>query len=102
MYYSGPPHPPHNGHSAGEFDLSADEVTCQQFVELVTDYFEGALHGRTLSQVEEHLVMCDWCVTYVEQMQATIASLAELEQQHSPEPPDAVLAALRATRMGRA
>jgi len=92
--------PPHNGHSAGEFDPPVDEVTCQQFVELITDYFEGALQPRTLSQVEEHLVMCDWCVTYVEQMQATIASLRELGEHHSPEPPDSVLAILRERRAG--
>ena len=94
--------PPHNGPSASEFDLPVDEVTCQQFVELVTEYFEGALQPRTMSQVEEHLVMCDWCVTYVEQMQATIASLRELGEQSSPEPPDAVLAVLRARRTDRA
>lgn len=94
--------PPHNGHSAGEFDLPADEVTCQQFVELVTEYFEGALELRTLGQVEEHLVMCDWCVTYVEQMQATIASLGELKEEHRPEPADSVLEVLRARRAGAA
>ena len=99
MHTSGPPH---NGHSASELDLPVDEVTCQQFVELVTEYFEGALEPRTLSRVEEHLVMCDWCVTYVEQMQATIASLRELGEARSPEPPDAVLAALRARRAGGA
>ena len=71
-------------------------------MELVTDYFEGALEPRTMSQVEEHLVMCDWCVTYVEQMQATIASLRELGEPHSPEPPDSVLSALRARREGGA
>ena len=90
--------PPHNGHQAREFSVTADEVTCQQFVELVTDYFEGALEPHTLSQVEEHLVMCDWCVTYVEQMQATIASLRELGEPSAPEPTDSVLAALRAKR----
>jgi predicted anti-sigma-YlaC factor YlaD len=90
--------PPYHGHSASEFDVTADEVTCRQFVELVTDYFEGALQPRTMSQVEEHLVLCDWCVTYVEQMQATIASLRELEEQRPTEPPDSVLAALRAKR----
>jgi predicted anti-sigma-YlaC factor YlaD len=94
--------PPHNGRSANEFDLRVDEVTCQQFVELVTEYFEGTLHGRSLSQVEEHIVMCDWCVTYLEQMQATIASLRELADERSPEPPDSVLAALRARRAGGA
>ena len=92
--------PPHNGHQAREFSVTADEVTCQQFVELVTDYFEGALEPHTLSQVEEHLVMCDWCVTYVEQMQATIASLRELSEPSAPEPTDSVLAALRAKRGG--
>ena len=45
--------------------------------------------------------MCDWCVTYVEQMQATIASLRELGED-APEPPDSVLAALRARRGGGA
>jgi predicted anti-sigma-YlaC factor YlaD len=94
--------PPHNGHSVDEIDVPVDEVTCQQFVELVTEYFEGALQARTLNQVEEHLVMCDWCVTYVEQMRATIASLRELEEGRPPEPPDSVLAALRARRAGGA
>jgi anti-sigma factor RsiW len=89
----------HRGHSAGELDLPVEEVTCQQFVELVTAYFEGALLPRTLSRLEEHLVMCDWCVTYVEQMEATIASLRELREGGSPEPADSVLAALR-TRKG--
>jgi len=96
------PHSPHNGHAASEFDVPQDEVTCQQFVELVTEYFEGALHGRTLSQVEEHLVMCDWCVTYVEQMQATIASLGGLQEDRRVEPSGPVLAALRARRSGGA
>ena len=94
--------PPHDGRSASEFDLPVDEVTCQQFVELVTEYFEGALEPRTLSQVEEHLAMCDWCGTYLEQMQATIASLRELGEGRSPEPPDSVLAILRARKAGGA
>ena len=94
--------PPHDGRSASEFDLPVDEVTCQQFVELVTEYFEGALEPRTLSQVEEHLAMCDWCTTYLEQMQATMASLRELGDERSPEPPDSVLAVFRARRAGGA
>jgi predicted anti-sigma-YlaC factor YlaD len=75
---------------------AADEVTCQQFVELVTDYFEGALGPPTLSRVEEHLVMCDWCVTYADQMDATVAALHELEDHEAAEPSDALLTALRA------
>ena len=92
--------PPHDGQSPSQFDLAADEVTCQQFVELVTDYFEGSLQPRTMSHVEEHLVICDWCVTYAEQMQTTVVSLGELREQGSPGPPDAVLTVLRARRAG--
>jgi predicted anti-sigma-YlaC factor YlaD len=86
--------PTRNGHWDGD-SLSADEVTCRQFVELVTDYFEGALAQRTLSQVEEHLVMCDWCVTYIEQMQSTIEGLRQLYRPAASDPPASVLAALR-------
>ena len=45
-----------------------DEVTCREFVELVTDYWDGALPEHRLELVEEHLVMCDWCKTYLDQM----------------------------------
>jgi len=90
----------HGRHPAGDFSVAADEVTCQQFVELVTDYFEGALAPRMLSQVEEHLVMCDWCVAYVAQMQTTVDSLANLKDRSSREPPDLLLGALR-SRAGR-
>jgi predicted anti-sigma-YlaC factor YlaD len=78
--------------------VTAEEVTCQQFVELVTDYFEGALPARTLNHVEEHLVMCDWCVTYVEQVRATVESLRTLRERSFQEPPDSVLEALLARK----
>ena len=90
--------PRHDGHTASAFSVTADEVTCQQFVELVTDYFEGALPPRKLSLVEEHLVLCDWCVTYAAQMHTTVDSLRTLKDQSSREPPDSLLAALRANR----
>jgi predicted anti-sigma-YlaC factor YlaD len=90
--------PPQTDHSNREFSVTADEITCEQFVELVTDYFEGALRSRTTSRVEEHLVMCDWCVAYAEQMKATIALLAGLGDGDSPEPRDSALAVLRARR----
>jgi predicted anti-sigma-YlaC factor YlaD len=90
--------PTPDSYSAGDLGASAHEVTCRQFVELVTDYFEGALRGRTAAQVEEHLVICDWCATYAGQMQSTIASLKELREPTSLEPTDAVIEALHARR----
>jgi len=60
-----------------------DEVTCREFVELVTEYWEGALSEARLELVEEHLVMCDWCKTYLEQMEVTVESLTTTAE---PEP----------------
>lgn len=69
-----------------------DEVTCREFVELVTDYREGALPEERMELVEEHLVMCDWCKTYLEQMQATVDALPEAaEREPVPEETERVL-----------
>jgi predicted anti-sigma-YlaC factor YlaD len=88
------PASPEDGRSASEFTVISDEVTCQQFVEVITDYFEGTLRPPTLSRVEEHLVMCDWCVSYADQMEATVAALHELGDREAAEPSDALLTAL--------
>jgi predicted anti-sigma-YlaC factor YlaD len=75
------------------------EVTCQEFVELVTDYFEGALPDRTRNQVEEHLVMCHYCRDYADQMRATVAALGDLPSEDlADEPSDKVLQALSRRR----
>jgi anti-sigma factor RsiW len=86
------------GLSGGELDMTPDEVSCQQFVELITDYFEGTLTSRTLTQVEEHLVLCDSCVNYMHQMQATIVALRSLREHQEVEPPESVISVLRAKR----
>jgi anti-sigma factor RsiW len=79
------------------------ETTCQEFVELITDYFEGALTPRSRTLVEEHLVLCDWCVTYAEQMEATRGALRAMHEDGEPagEPSAALLGALRSRREGR-
>ena len=88
--------PRRDGALTGEPSPADQEVTCREFVELITDYFEGELTSRTLSQVEEHLVMCDWCVTYAEQMRQAIALTRTLSEPPLPEPSDTLLEALRA------
>jgi anti-sigma factor RsiW len=50
-------------------------VSCQEIVELVTDYLEGKLDPQMTAEVEAHLELCDGCDTYVEQMRATIRTL---------------------------
>jgi predicted anti-sigma-YlaC factor YlaD len=83
---------------------AADEVTCRQFVELITDYLGGEVEPALLSLIEEHLVMCDWCVDYTDQMRATVAELARLREPdvEPGAPSEALLAALRARRGGGA
>jgi anti-sigma factor RsiW len=52
-----------------------DELTCKEFVELVTDYLEGALSADLRAQLEAHLQICDDCTLYLGQMRLTIAAL---------------------------
>ena len=65
----------------------AEHLTCQQIVELVTDYLEGALPPETASRFEEHLNFCDGCVAYLDEMRAAIAAVghADLAEDEMPE-----------------
>jgi anti-sigma factor RsiW len=47
-------------------------MTCQELVELVTDYSDGALDELTRAQFDAHLAICPGCVHYMEQMRMTI------------------------------
>jgi anti-sigma factor RsiW len=47
-------------------------LVCQEVVELVTDYLEGALSPAEHSRFEEHLSGCPHCTEYLAQMRETI------------------------------
>jgi anti-sigma factor RsiW len=49
------------------------DLVCQQAVELVTDYLEGALSARQRRRFEAHLAGCPHCTEYLAQMRTTIA-----------------------------
>jgi anti-sigma factor RsiW len=49
------------------------DIVCQQAVELMSDYLDGALPRRQRRRLERHLANCDVCTEYLEQLQATIA-----------------------------
>ena len=55
-----------------------DEITCQELVELVTDYLEGILHEPERARLEAHLGECPYCLEYIAQMRRTIDALGEL------------------------
>jgi predicted anti-sigma-YlaC factor YlaD len=66
-------------------DLHSDRhVSCQEVVELVSDYLEGALTPDEAALFEQHLNFCDGCDGYVDQVRTTIATVGRIEQEEVP------------------
>lgn len=73
------------------------DIACQELVERVTDYLEGALPASERRAVEHHLAECDGCAAYVEQMRETRRLTGALRADDVPEAGvDVLLAAFRA------
>jgi anti-sigma factor RsiW len=53
-------------------------LKCQELVELVTDYFEGALSRRDRKRFDTHIAACEHCTLYIEQLRQTIALIGTL------------------------
>jgi hypothetical protein len=71
-------------------------MTCQEFVELVTDLIEGQLAEAERVQAEMHAGECGGCATYLEQIKLTIAGLRGLaEGDEFPRTREQALAAFR-------
>lgn len=58
-----------------------DELQCQEMVELITDYLEGALSRSQRRRFEAHLAGCEHCSEYLRQMRVTIEATGELREQ---------------------
>ena len=56
--------------------MTPRDVACQELVELVTEYLEGALPPDEVAAVDQHLVDCDPCLRYLRQMRATLVKHA--------------------------
>lgn len=52
--------------------LRRRDIVCQQAVEMVTEYLEGALSRRDRRRFESHLRGCPNCSAYLEQIRMTI------------------------------
>jgi anti-sigma factor RsiW len=74
-------------------------TSCQEVVEVITDYLEGKLSAEDAAIFEAHLELCDGCRFYLDQMRTTIAAVGRIEDEEVPaEVRDAVLAAFRHRR----
>jgi anti-sigma factor RsiW len=60
-------------------------ISCQEVVELVTDYVEQALPADEAAVFEQHLNFCDGCVRYVDQVRRTIDVVGELRTEDIPD-----------------
>jgi anti-sigma factor RsiW len=75
------------------------ELTCDEVVELVTDYLEGALPAGDRTRFELHLVTCRGCERYLDQMRGTITAVGRLRgDEVAPEAMDELLDAFRGWR----
>jgi anti-sigma factor RsiW len=54
------------------------DLSCQQLVELLTDFLEAALPAELRAACEGHLAACGPCATYLSQMRQTVALLGRL------------------------
>ena len=80
----------------------AEGMTCQELVELVTDYLEDVLDQETRDRFQEHLALCPGCETYLQQMAETAARLGEIPVETlSGEAQEVLLTAFRDVRGGR-
>ncbi len=61
-----------------------DELVCQQVVELVTEYLEGALPRSERKRFEYHLRHCPNCTNYLEQLRITIRATGSLQAEDLP------------------
>jgi anti-sigma factor RsiW len=61
--------------------MSTTELTCQELVELVTEYLDGALSPEERARFERHLSICPGCRTYLEQFRETIAITGALREE---------------------
>ena len=52
--------------------MAGEPLTCQQLVELVTDYFENALGPADRARFDAHVAECPGCEIYLRQMQTTL------------------------------
>lgn len=57
------------------------QLKCEEMVELVTDYVEGALSSRASRMFEAHLSECDHCTEFLRQIRTTIV----LARSHSED-----------------
>jgi len=76
--------------------MSAAYLTCEELVELVTEYLDAALSPTDRMRFEEHMMTCPSCQAHLDQMRGTIEAVGRLATDAvSPEAERDLLDAFR-------
>lgn len=59
-------------------------ITCQEVVDVITDYLEGAMEPGLREEFEAHLALCPGCAQYLAQMRTTIKALGHVPAETLP------------------
>ena len=52
--------------------MSDQDLTCEELVEIVTEYLEGGLSDAERERFEGHVGACSGCANYLDQIRMTI------------------------------
>lgn len=63
-----------------------NEYTCQEMIEVVTNYLDEALPSEEQQRFERHLSYCAGCATYFDQMLETIRQTGKVPRDESLPP----------------
>jgi anti-sigma factor RsiW len=64
--------------------MAVNAMSCKELVDLVTDYLDERLPPSERLRFEQHLVGCEGCVNYLDQMRETILLLGRLDEESIP------------------
>ncbi len=73
-----------------------ESMDCNELVELVTAYLDQALDLETRARFDMHLLECDGCENYLQQLRTTIGTLNQIsDDQLDPVFRNRLLSAFR-------
>ena len=58
--------------------MSTGAMDCNELVELVTAYLDGALDPDTRARFDLHLTECDGCENYLQQFRETVRAVGKI------------------------
>jgi hypothetical protein len=61
-----------------------ETMSCNEIVELVTDYLERRLGPAEAERFDAHLQICPPCVVYLDQMRLTLNALGRIPDESIP------------------